>query len=358
MVGLLILLISVLVVLALVYLLRIYDLSRDLKGEREENVTPSDNRRNAFLYLVFMLALFAGFFWLNERYKGMLLPQSASEHGKEIDWLMDINLWVVTAVFLVINFLLFTFAFRFVREKREKAEFFPHNTKLELVWTIIPSIFLAIVIIYGLSIWRTAMDPNEEELKDVLEMELYARQFDWTIRYAGEDGKLGKAGVRFVEGANIVGIDPSDPFGKDDKLVSGDFVIPVGRPVRFQIRSQDVIHSAYMPHFRVQMNAVPGMETFITFKPTITTADMRKDPHVVKKFANINKIREKRGEEPAEFDYLLLCNKICGGSHYNMKRNIQVVSEEEFQKWLKEKQAFAAESSSTEVSNTIAEVNK
>lgn len=125
------------------------------------------------------------------------------------------------------------------------------------------------------------MDPSEDELKDVVEMELYARQFDWTIRYAGEDGKLGKAHVRFVEGANIVGIDPSDPNEKDDKLVSGDFMIPVGRPVRFQIRSQDVIHSAYMPHFKAQMNAVPGMETFIAFlKPTITTADMRKDPHV------------------------------------------------------------------------------
>lgn len=124
------------------YLLRIYDLSRDLKGAREEDITPSDNRRNAMLYLVFMVLLFAGFFWLTHRYNGMLLPQSASEHGKEIDWLMNINLWVVTAVFLVINFLLFTLAFRFVREKRAKAEFFPHNTKLELVWTIIPSTLL------------------------------------------------------------------------------------------------------------------------------------------------------------------------------------------------------------------------
>lgn len=342
MTGLLILIISVLVVLALVYLLRIYDLSRTLSGESDEHVTPADNRRNALFYLLFMVGLFASFIWLTLRYKSMLLPKSASEHGHDIDVLMDANLWLVTVVFFVINFLLFTFAYRFIRENREKAEYFPHNTKLELFWTIIPSIFLAAIIIYGLKIWNTAMNPSQEELNNSVKIELYARQFDWTIRYAGEDGILGKANVRFVEGSNIVGIDPNDPNGKDDKLVSGEFQIPVGKTVHFQIRSQDVIHSAYMPHFRAQINAVPGMETFITFKPTVTTEEMRKDPHVVAKFDNINKIREKRGDDPVEFDYILLCNKICGGSHYNMQRNLKVVSEEDFAKWLSEKQAFGA----------------
>lgn len=365
MTGLLILVISVLVVLALVYLLRIYDLSRELSGESDEIVSPSDNRRNALFYLLFMVGLFASFVWLALRYKGMLLPKSASEHGVSIDTLMDLNLWVVTVVFIIINFLLFTFAFRFIREKREKADYFPHNTKLELFWTIIPSIFLAVVIIYGLKIWNTAMNPSQESLKDAVKIELYARQFDWTIRYAGEDGILGKANVRFVEGANIVGIDPNDPNGKDDKLVSGDFMIPIGKTVHFQIRSQDVIHSAYMPHFRAQINAVPGMETFITFKPTVTTEDMRKDPHVVAKYNNINKMREKRGEEATEFDYILLCNKICGASHYNMKRYFKVVSDDEFNTWLKEKQAFGAPAPAADVAapmvdstSTMAEVKK
>lgn len=346
MTGLLILAVVVLVVLAFVYLLRIYDLSRDIKGDREEDVTASENKQNAFLYLVFMVLLFGGFFWMTFEYAPMLLPKSASAHGNDIDWLMDLNLWVVTLVFLIVNFLLFTFAYRFIRENREKAEYFAHNNKLELVWTIIPSIFLAIVIIYGLKTWTEVTNPSKETINSAVKLEFYARQFDWTIRYAGEDGKLGRAHVRFVGGSNTVGIDPSDPAGKDDKVVAGDFMLPVGQYAHIQIRSQDVIHSAFMPHFRAQINAVPGMETYLTFKPTVTTSEMRMDEKVVKKFSNINKLRERKGEEPTEFDYLLICNKICGASHYNMKRIISVVSPEEFKKWLDEKPVFAAEPTS------------
>lgn len=359
MTGLLILVISVLVVLALVYLLRIYDLSRDLKGEREENISASDNRRNAQFYILFMLGLFGSFLWLAVKYSDMLLPRSASEHGNDIDFLMDANLWLVTIVFFIINFLLFTFAYRFIRENREKADYFPHNNKLELFWTIVPSIFLAFIIIYGLKIWNKVTNPSEETLKDAIVVELYARQFDWTIRYAGADNKLGNAHVRFVEGANTVGIDPSDPAGKDDILVSGDFVIPVDKTVRFQIRSQDVIHSAYFPHFRAQINAVPGMKTFLTFKPTVTTEEMRRDPQVIRKYDNINKLRALKGEEPVELDYTLLCNKICGGSHYNMKRTVSVVSFEEFTKWINEKSGVSAEpnaATTDTMKTTIAEV--
>src|SRR5690606_31633375 len=119
--------------------------------------------------------------------------------------------------------------------------------------------------------------------------------------------------------------------------------LPVGKRVIFKIRSQDVLHSAYMPHFRAQMNCVPGMETQFSFIPTITTAEFRQLPETVEKVANINKIRGKqsielaaKGEEALEpyvFDYLLLCNKICGSSHYNMQMKIVVESQEEFDKW-------------------------
>ncbi len=341
MMGLLTIAIIILVVSALGYLLRIYDLSKKLKGESEEVITPSDNRMNALFFIVFMILLFASYLWMIFRYKDTLLPVSASEHGSSIDTLMDWNLVVVNIVFVAVNFLLFTFAYRFIREKREKAEYFAHSNKLEIIWTVIPSIFLAVIIIYGISIWNKVQNPSEETLKDAVVLELYARQFDWTIRYAGADGILGKANVRFIQGANTVGIDPNDPNGKDDILVSGDFYLPVNKTVRMQIRSQDVIHSAYMPHFRSQMNAVPGMNTYITFKPTITTEEMRKDEQVIRKFQNINKLREARGEDAVEFDYTLLCNKICGGSHWNMKRTIIVDTEDKFNAWIKDQKTIA-----------------
>ena len=116
------------------------------------------------------------------------------------------------------------------------------------------------------------------------------------------------------------------------------------------MRSQDVLHSAYMPHFRAQMNCVPGMITQFAFTPTVTTAEMRQTDEMVKKVENINNIRTEKskdlvakGEEaldPYEFDYLLICNKICGKSHYNMQMKIIVETEEEYNAWIKEQQVF------------------
>lgn len=333
--------VGILALITIIYLIRIHELSKELSGKKEEDISASDNHLNARLFIVFMLALFSGYIWLCKEFGGMLLPKSASEHGVEIDNLFDINMWIINIVFVAVNFLLFTFAFRFYREKREKAEYIPHDNKLELVWTIIPSIFLAFIIIYGLQIWNKVTNPSEQVLKEAINIELYAQRYNWTVRYAGKDNILGRANVKNVGGINTVGIDPTDPAGQDDKIVSGDFIIPVDTTVKFFIRSQDVLHSAYLPHFRSQMNAVPGMVTSMVFKPTVTTADMRMDEHVIAKYANINKIREEAKKEPTEFNYILLCNKICGGSHYNMQRNLTVVTKEEFNKWLSTIPTFA-----------------
>jgi len=126
--------------------------------------------------------------------------------------------------------------------------------------------------------------------------------------------------------------------------------LPKGRKVIFKFRSQDVLHSAYMPHFRAQMNCVPGMITQFAFTPTVTTEEMRLNPDIYEKVRNINKIRVQKskklqanGEEPLdsyEFDYLLLCNKICGKSHYNMQMKIIVESEEDYKAWLQEQKLF------------------
>ena len=150
--------------------------------------------------------------------------------------------------------------------------------------------------------------------------------------------------------AKLVGIDATDPNGFDDVVVQ-ELHLPVGREIIFKMRSQDVLHSAYMPHFRAQMNCVPGMITEFAFTPVMTTEQMRQTPEMIAKVKKINKIRTKnseelvlKGEEPLEpyiFDYILLCNKICGASHYNMQMKIIVETEDKFKKWMSNQQTFA-----------------
>lgn len=186
----------------------------------------------------------------------------------------------------------------------------------------------------------------DEEADKPIVIELYAQQFKWTARYSGDDNTLGKANVRYIEGVNSVGVDMSDPNANDD-FIADEIHIPKGKKVIFKMRSQDVLHSAYMPHFRAQMNCVPGMVTQFAFTPTMTTSEMRATDGMTKKVANINDIRSKKSIElvaegktvldPYTFDYLLLCNKICGASHYNMQMKIVVDSPEDYQKWLTEK---------------------
>jgi cytochrome c oxidase subunit 2 len=188
--------------------------------------------------------------------------------------------------------------------------------------------------------------------EDTVVVELYAQQFKWTARYAGTDEVLGKANVRYIEGVNTLGVDLEDPYSQDDVVVS-ELHIPKGKKIHFKMRSQDVLHSAYMPYFRAQMNCVPGMVTEFAFTPIYTTSEYRDFPFMIEKVANINAIRAKKSTElvakgetaldPYEFDYLLLCNKICGASHYNMQMKIIVDTPEDYKKWLKDKATVVQE---------------
>ena len=143
----------------------------------------------------------------------------------------------------------------------------------------------------------------------------------------------------------------SDPNAQDD-IQSTELHLPKGKQVIFKFRSQDVLHSAYFPHFRAQMNVVPGMVTEFAFVPTVTTDEMRQDAKIMKKVAHINEIRSKKsaelvaegktGLDPYTFDYLLLCNKICGMSHYNMQMKVVVEDDADFKKWLSGKEKLSA----------------
>ena len=301
----------------------------------------------AFLVFIYLVTIFSFV-----SYTKVLLPEAASEHGGTYDTLFFVSFALIMFVQIITQALLHYFSYRFRGLKNTKASFITHNNKLEFIWTIIPAIVLFGLILYGMTTWSQIM--NFEEDEDALVIELYAQQWNWKARYAGEDNVLGDANVRFLndyDGRNTVGIDSSDPNGLDDIVVTQEFHLPVDRKVIFKFRSQDVLHSAYMPHFRAQMNCVPGMITEFSFTPTITTADMRMNADVVDKVNRINKIRYEnsqeliaKGEEslePYQFDYLLLCAKICGSSHYNMQMKIIVESEKDFEKWINEQQTFS-----------------
>jgi len=349
MTGLLTILILLGITIAIWQMVKIFDLAQANK-DNSQIANDKDNSVNGYLMLAFL-----GFIYLITIISFALwgdLPlvsNSASEHGPEIDRLMIISMVVIFIVQTITQFLLHYFAFKYKGEKGRKALFYADNDKLEFIWTIIPVITLAGLIMYGLFTWNDIMNIDKEE--DPIVVELYAQQFNWKARYAGEDNVLGKANVRLInlDNANILGLDESDPNAQDD-IITTELHLPVGKPILFKMRSQDVLHSAYMPHFRAQMNCVPGMITQFAFTPTVTTEEMRLNPEIYEKVRNINKIRNEnskklqaKGEEPLdryEFDFLLLCNKICGKSHYNMQMKIIVETEEEYNAWLQEQKIF------------------
>ena len=312
-----------------------------------QTATEKENNINGWLMLGLMGFIYALMIFSLYGTKDLLLPQvSASLEGKHIDILFKITMTLILIVQFILQFIIFYFTFKYRGVKGRKALFFADSHKLELAWTVTPAVVLAGLIIYGLWTWNQVMDLSEAE--NPIIVELYAKQFQWEARYAGLDNELGDANVRFIKGTNTMGVDFSDKNASDDiplMVNEGKYVkelhLPKGRKVIFKMRSQDVLHSAYMPHFRAQMNCVPGMVTQRGFTPTVSTAEMRLNKDIQAKYEGINEIRAEKGEEEVEFDYLLLCNKICGSSHYNMQLKIVVDEEADFTQWLASQKTFA-----------------
>ena len=377
MVTILIILAIVLTSFAIWQLVRVFEGTSKLKDDSSFVPTDAENSYQGKMMFLFMLGYFAFFAWLYIEYVPLLLPESASEHGVLLDQLLGFNFLIITIVFVVTHVFLFYFAYKYTFSKDRKAYFYTHSNKLELLWTTVPAVFLAVIIVYGLSAW---IDITDEAPENSLTIELYPKQFDWTARYSGMDSTLGASNYNMISTFNPLGVITNGSVaqmqaelkadivyyqeelektpkggikdeeltesiakrkrqlervasfeglnaaslvsGDDDILVKSEFYVPRGKSVEFIFRSRDVIHSAYMPHFRSQMNCVPGMTTTMNFIPTITTEEMR---------AKTNN---------PEFEYMLLCNKICGAAHYNMKMVIKVVEQEEYNKWISEQKTF------------------
>lgn len=371
-------LIIALVVIAIAQLSRIHELSKKIRNRKEEDISDAANKFNAALMMISMFVYFGFVIWQMIAWGPLALPEAASEHGASIDSLFLFNWIIILPVFFIVHFLLFYFASKYYYRKGRKAYYFTHDNKLEFIWTIVPSVVLAGIIIFGLITWNKIQKAEDE---NPLVVELYAKQFDWSARYTGMDNELGNANYLLVSGTNPLGVMTSQSIdeklveyaaeitkleasldkvlpdetreeiehkialyqrfearimdmkntdrninaGADDKIVKGEFHLPVGKEVEFMIRAQDVIHSAFMPHFRMQMNAVPGEITRFVMKPTITTEEMR-----------------VKLDDP-EFNYILLCNKICGAAHYNMQMDVIVESQAEYDMWINEQKTFIAE---------------
>ncbi len=284
-----------------------------------------------FLYVMMIYCLI----WMNV----LMLPESASIEGENDDILFNISFWLIGIAQFIVQFLIFYFSWKYRGKKGVKAKFFADSHKLELIWTVAPAVVLVVLIGYGLWQWNNIMYVADDE--DPMIIEVYSKQFQWEARYAGADNTLGLGNVNFIKGKNTMGVDMSDDASQDDKQVQ-EIHLPKGKKVLFKFRSQDVLHSAYMPHFRAQMNCVPGMVTQFAFTPKYTTEEMRQRPEVIDKTDGINAIRREKGEEEAyEFDYVLLCNKICGASHYSMQMKIVVEDEKDFNEWLSKQPTLA-----------------
>ena len=292
----------------LFYVLRLLDI---IRGRREEQVSAFQNKLQPILLL---LTLGGGVGWLfsygSANFKLFHVPV-ASQQGHLIDDMFWSTTAITLVVFVVTHFLLFLFAFLYRYDKKRWASYSHENNKLEIIWTVIPGIALLLLILNGLGHWRTITSPAPPEAEVI---EVVGYQFAWAARYGGKDKKLGTSDYRLIDADNNVGIDFSDKNATDD-IMPRKIHIPKGRPVQFKIRALDVIHSFYSPHFRMQMYAIPGMETTFWITPTKTTEEMRielKNP---------------------DFNYEIACNKICGKGHFAMRHIIVVDTPEEYDVW-------------------------
>jgi cytochrome c oxidase subunit 2 len=310
------------VVIAIVgKILKVYDLSLQMQGKSGVNW----NNVMAGGFIAFLVVGLIGVYYSFSVHGSMILGEANSVHGKILDSMFWTTFLITFFVFLLTQILLFTFVFRYKGSDKRKAYYYPHNNTIEKLWTVVPAIVLTVLVVFGFITWRkitNTVDAKGEPAS--LNVDVTGHQFAWELRYPGRDGKLGLKNYKLITGTNKVGVNYQDKNSFDD-LQADTLMLPVNKSVRLNIIAQDVIHSVYMPNFRVQINAVPGLPTYFKFTPTKTTAEMRADL-----------------DQP-DFNYRLYCNKICGGSHYNMQKLVVVVSQAEYQNWLAKQKPYLSD---------------
>ena len=284
----------------------------------EERSRKQNNRINAFLLLAFLVLGLIGVYYCNVTYGPKILQfgSAASNHGVDVDNMLKITIIITGIVFVITQFCLFWFAYKYQESDTRKAFYYPHNNKLEVIWTAVPAIVLTVMVGFGLYYWFRI---TGEAPKDAMVVEVTGSQFKWEYRYPGKDKVLGKKYFKAIrEGENNpLGQLWDDPANHDDIYVTGDPLHLVkDKPVRLVINAKDVIHDVGLSHFRLKMDAVPGTPTTMWFTPTKTTAEMKKETG-----------------DP-DFVYEISCDQMCGQGHFKMRGTIIVETQVEFDMWM------------------------
>lgn len=312
--------VAILVLLLVVFglLFRLQILTSIFSGSFTRDIGTS-NSVNAILMLVFLIGGGGWFAYSFAENFNKMNPPIASVHGFAMERMFWITMAVIGVAFAITQALLFVYSYKYQHKEGRRAYFFAHNNTIEVIWTIIPAIVMAALIFAGWKAWTRITGPAP---KDSTVVEVMGKQFNWLVRYPGRDMKLGVVNYRLTDAVNEWGFDLNDRSSLDD-FTAGEIHVPKGHPVLIKIRSRDVLHAVYMPQFRVQMYAVPGMPTRFWFTPTTTTDEMR----------------AKLGNP--KFNYEMACNQICGRSHFAMKMTIIVDEPEDYVAWFAAQKSFA-----------------
>ncbi len=315
--GLLISIGVLLLILVIWMVYRIQTLISVAKGS-DKKIATTSNKVNAALFMVFLIGAGGLMVWYSiKEFDNYQLP-IGSEHGIVTDRLFWITMAVTGFIFILTHILLFWFSYHYQYKENKRAAYYPDNNKLEIIWTLVPAVVLAVLVISGWKAWSDITGPAPEDAHVV---EIMGYQFAWDIRYPGADNQLGDYDYRLTTAMNSRGIDFTDKNSFDD-FPAQNVVIPKGEPVLFKIRARDVLHSVFAPHMRLKMDAVPGMPTRFWFVPNKTTAEMRAE----------------LGDE--EFEYEIACTEVCGSGHFSMRKTITVVEPDEYRKWMAEQTPF------------------
>ncbi|MFM2394733.1 MAG: hypothetical protein RLZZ546_2715, partial [Bacteroidota bacterium] len=276
-----IILVFAIIAVIAVQLGKVSDLMAKIKGEEETFY--KRNNSTAWWLMVFMVVFLVACIYSAWYFKDEMLGygpwEASSEHGKEVDWLFNITLFFTGIVFVITHIVLFWYSYKYRQQKGVKAKFFAHDNKLEMIWTAVPAVVMTYLVVSGLVVWNNVM-PDVNPGDKYIEIEATGYQFAWDIRYPGPDGKIGEKDFRLINMSNnALGLDFKDKAAMDDAILSGSDVIklPVDTTIRVRITAKDVLHNFYLPHFRVKMDAIPGIPTYFIFKPTKTTVQMRQE---------------------------------------------------------------------------------
>jgi len=307
----------VFLVLAALVVNRMSSVVKDVTGPaEEENGTGMSNKINGAMFMLFFIFGLIGIVWSFLHAQQYFLPEASSPHGRRTDSLFWLAMGIIMIAFIVTNALLFYFPWRYQYKPGRKAAYYPENHKLELIWTVIPAVIMAVMVFTG---WRAWRDIMSEAPADAQVFEIIGKQFNWIVRYPGiDDNKLGAYNYKLINNNNDTGIDYTDPASFDDFTSTSELHIPVNKPILLKIRARDVLHSVFIPHMRVKMDAVPGMPTRFWFVADKTTDEMR----------------NMTGNQ--NFGYEIACTEVCGRGHFSMRLRLVVEDEASWQAWCAE----------------------